>query len=93
MDKGVIRQIENFRRDYRDGEAIAQQYLRLINSPPYLVASQKPEKKSKKEGRRKYEAAFKIFPGCRGMTKRCISNKMSRLGYFWDEKLKQWLPK
>lgn len=96
MDKGVIRQIENFRRDYRDGEAIVRKYLRLLNSPTYLTASD--QKKLETIARKtcnhsyfsKYEEAIKVFPDCRHMTKPCISNKMKGLGYSWDKIAKQW---
>jgi hypothetical protein len=96
MDKGVLKQLAYFRRDYRDGEAIAQRYLKMINSPEYLAKSghQKiPKSSSNNQGfhiRDKYKAAIEIFPGCRDMTKRCISHKLRRLGYCWDKKRNKW---
>lgn len=101
MDRGVIRQCQNFRRDYADGEAMVQQYLRLLASPTYLTANNqkkldsiakkthKPVKQSSPS--KKYELAYEIFPGCRGMTKPCVSHKMKRLRYQWDAKLGQWI--
>lgn len=99
MDRGVIQQCQNFRRDYADGEAMVREYLQLLNSPTYLTAGnqKKPEtiavKSCSRSSPNKYEEAFKIFPGCQDMTKRCISYKMSRLGYYWEKAAKQWRQK
>lgn len=37
MNKGIDKQIQLFLRDYRDGEAFVQNYLKVINNPDYLT--------------------------------------------------------
>jgi hypothetical protein len=57
---GVQYQIYLFQRDYRNGLAISDQYLALVNSPEYLTAgSRDKQKRSLEPSKRKPIAATK----------------------------------
>lgn len=119
-DAGVHYQAGLFRRDYKNGDAIAERYLALVRSPKYATTCGRQDRATFRdsgpicrpglicpslglpdgpplEGRRVTKAfevkilrTLEIFPGGREMSARKAFNKVKRMGYDWDEKVKVW---
>ncbi len=99
MEAGVYYQAELFRRDYRNGDAIAERYLALLNSSDYLSSSGRQvfrgapnllDRKIPKSRFSKVSKALEIYPQGENLTSRELSYKLKRMGYDWDAKLKSW---
>jgi cyclopropane fatty-acyl-phospholipid synthase-like methyltransferase len=105
MDEGILKQLAYFRRDYRDGEAIARRYLTLLNSQDYLskvtrlvVPNSAIEldtlfpcrKRVSKDLELKALKALEVFPQGHGMSARELFYVVRQDGYKWKSELKDW---
>jgi hypothetical protein len=100
--KGIEYQVYLFQRDYRNGVAISERYLALINSPEYLTAgSRDKQKRSLGPSKRKPIASIKQT------TKRTqaieiatefkwkfqkdsLFQTLESNGWLWDVKFQEW---